>query len=283
MRISRNLAYMYVNSNTCLLSIILTKSYFLYVILTCQLFRRNLFSSSSMPVNLNQYRGAVGVFNSKFFIDKKHWISFTSNPLPFSVNLTIFDYFSIILTSSYTYFVLIFFFLLNVVKYNFKINSPKKFLCNLTCFYIYLFWLVSIFLNRTGDIEKNPSPKTKSCQNFSICHWNLNSISAHNFSKMSLLQAYNGVHKYDIICLSGTYLNFSIPYDDDNVEIPEYNLIRADHPSEDKRGGICIYYKHTLPLKVLDIHILQECINFEVKIENKRCNFIVLYCSPSQS
>ena len=68
-----------------------------------------------------------------------------------------------------------------------------------------------------------------------------------------------------------------------NVKIPEYNLIRADHPSEDKRGGICIYYKHTLPLKVLDIHILQECINFEVKIENKRCNFIVLYCSPSQS
>ena len=90
MRISRNLAYMYVNSNTCLLSIILTKSYFLYVILTCQLFRRNLFSSSSMPVNLNQYRGAVGVFNSKFFIDKKHRISFSNNPFPFSVNLTIF-------------------------------------------------------------------------------------------------------------------------------------------------------------------------------------------------
>ena len=100
---------------------------------------------------------------------------------------------------------------------------------------------------------------------------------------MSLLQAYNGVHKYDIICLSGTYLNSSIPYDDDNLEIPEYNLIHADHPSEDKRGGICTYYKHKLPLKVLDIHILQECINFEVKIENKRCNFIVLYCSPSQS
>ena len=106
MRISRNLAYVYVNSNTCLLSIILTKSYFLYVILTCQLFRRNLFSSSSMPVNLNQYREAVGVFNSKFFIDKKQ-ISFSNNPFPFSVNLNVFYCFSIILTSSYTYFVLI--------------------------------------------------------------------------------------------------------------------------------------------------------------------------------
>ena len=199
------------------------------------------------------------------------------------MNLTIFDCFSIILASSYTYFVLVFFFLLNVVKYNFIINSPKKFVCNLTCFYIYLFWLVSIILNRSGDIEKNPGPKTKSCQSFSICHWNLNSISAHNFSKLSLLQAYNAVHKYDIICLSETYLNSSIPYDDDNLEIPGYNLIRADHPFENKRGGVCIYYKNTLPLKVLDIHILQECINFEIKIENKLCNFIVLYRSPSQS
>ena len=59
-----------------------------------------------MPVNLNQYRGAVGVFNSKFFIDKIHRFSFSNNPFPFSVNLTTFDCFSIILTSSYTYFVL---------------------------------------------------------------------------------------------------------------------------------------------------------------------------------
>ena len=31
------------------------------------------------------------------------------------------------------------------------------------------------------------------------------------------------------------------------------------------------------------MHILQECINFEIKTENKLCNFIVLYRSPSQS
>ena len=152
MGISRNVTYMCVNSNTCLLSIILTKSVFhimsIFSIyhLICQLFRRNLFSRSSMPVSLNQYQGAVGVLNSKCFIDKKH-ISFSNNPFPFSVNLTKFDCFSIILTSSYTYFVLIFFFLLNVVKYNFKINSLKKFVCNFTSFYICLFWLISIFLN----------------------------------------------------------------------------------------------------------------------------------------
>ena len=39
----------------------------------------------------------------------------------------------------------------------------------------------------------------------------------------------------------------------------------------------------TLPLKVLDIQLLQECINFEIKIADKICNFISLYRSPSQS
>ena len=30
------------------------------------------------------------------------------------------------------------------------------------------------------------------------------------------------------------------------------------------------------------IYAFQECINFEIKIENKLCNFIVLHRSPSQ-
>ena len=60
-------------------------------------------------------------------------------------------------------------------------------------------------------------------------------------------------------------------------------MIHVDHPSKDKHGGFCIYYNNTLPLKVLDIHILHGCINFEIKIENKLCSCMVLYHSPSQS
>ena len=42
-------------------------------------------------------------------------------------------------------------------------------------------------------------------------------------------------------------------------------------------------YQISLPLKILDIQLLQECINFEIKIADKTCNFIFLYRSPSQS
>ena len=50
-----------------------------------------------------------------------------------------------------------------------------------------------------------------------------------------------------------------------------------NHPSNSKRGGVCLYYKCSLPLKVIDVSYLQECINFEVKI------FETVYISLSQT
>ena len=118
---------------------------------------------------------------------------------------------------------------------------------------------------------------------FFYCHWNLNSIWAHNFLKLSLLRAYITVHEFDVICLSETYLDSSILHDDVNLQISGYNLYREDHPLNVKLGGVCIYYKISLPLKIKNIHYLQECINFEIKIKDKLCNFISLYRSPNQS
>ena len=36
-------------------------------------------------------------------------------------------------------------------------------------------------------------------------------------------------------------------------------------------------------MKVLDIQFLNECINFEINIGGKMCNFLCLYRSPSQT
>ena len=109
------------------------------------------------------------------------------------------------------------------------------------------------------------------------------SISAHNFAKVKLLKAYLAVHKFDIVCLSETYLNSSFPFDDDNLYIPGYIMIRADHPANSKRGGVCMYYKNCLSLKVLDIRFLHETIDFELRIGDRLCSFISLYRSPNQS
>ena len=77
--------------------------------------------------------------------------------------------------------------------------------------------------------------------------------------------------------------NSSVSSNNDNFIIPGYDLYRADHPSNVKRIRICIYYKNLLPLKITNIQYLQECsINFEMKIGEKLCDFIVLYLSQSQ-
>ena len=135
----------------------------------------------------------------------------------------------------------------------------------------------------SADVELNSGAKRASTSNISINHWNLNSISAHNYIELFLLKAYVAFYKFDIICLSETYLDSSTSSGDDNLAISEYNLMCSDHPSNNKRGGVCIYYKNFLPLRVLSIEYLQECINFELNIVGKICNFISLNRSPGQS
>ena len=73
--------------------------------------------------------------------------------------------------------------------------------------YLRHIWVCPILITLSGDIEKNPGPKPSSCDKFSICYWNLNSISAHNFIKISLLRGYVSTHNFGILCLSETYLD----------------------------------------------------------------------------
>ena len=69
-----------------------------------------------------------------------------------------------------------------------------------------------------------------------------------------------------MICLSQSYLEPSISFYDDSLELPGYNLVRSDNPTNIKRGAACTYYHNSLPLKVINIQFLKECISFEIRI-----------------
>ena len=60
-------------------------------------------------------------------------------------------------------------------------------------------------------------------------------------------------------------------------------MLRVDHSSNYKRGCVCIFYRATLSLRVLNISHLSQCITFEISIGNKVCDFIHLYRFPSQT
>ena len=111
--------------------------------------------------------------------------------------------------------------------------------CSLLFFIVVI--LLVILLVLSGDIETNPGPDPGYSNSFSFCHWNLNSIASHDFIKM---QAYNAIHRFDVICLLETYLDNYYHTGNDQLAFPGYNLIRirADNPNNTERGGVCIYY-----------------------------------------
>ena len=67
------------------------------------------------------------------------------------------------------------------------------------------------------------------------------------------------------------------------LEVQGYELVRSDHPLQLTRGGVCIYFRNSLPLKILNIHYLQESISFELQVGSKICKFVSLYRSPSHT
>ena len=59
------------------------------------------------------------------------------------------------------------------------------------------------------------------------------------------------MYQHDFLYLSETYLDASVP--DSLLEIDRYNLVRADHPNDTKRGGVCICYKESLPVRTINL------------------------------
>ena len=152
-------------------------------------------------------------------------------------------------------------------------------------FYVILYFCYILLTH--GDIEVDPGPKKNCSTNFSFCHWNLNSLSAHNNVKLSSLQAYNSVYKHDVICLSETYLDNSVLSDEKDLNLPGYKLVRADYPGNVKRGGVW-EYAFTLKSPYLYLFLdlpsnLDECLLYELSYKSKKSFIATLYRSPIQS
>ena len=143
-----------------------------------------------------------------------------------------------------------------------KINNLTGF-CSSLQFPWVLYFVLRLLQH--GNIELNPGPKY-----FSICHWKLNSLTAHNNLKVSQLQAFNLVHKFDILCTSETHLDSSVSKDDNALSIEGYSIIRTDHLSNTNRGGVCIYYNDKISVRQMSNINLPECLACEIVIGKKK-------------
>ena len=132
-----------------------------------------------------------------------------------------------------------------------------------------------------GDVESNPGPN--SCS-LNLCHWNVNGLAAHNFVKLTHLNALTAFHNFDIVCVSETFLDSDFPNKDPRLQIQGYEMIRCDFPGNLKRGGVCVYYRDDLPLKLrYDLSNLDQCIVLEMRVKSSRCFITCVYRSLNDS
>ena len=71
--------------------------------------------------------------------------------------------------------------------------------------------IVRAILILSGNVHENPGPTD--C-NLKFFHWNLDSISARENTKISLIEAYSSVFSYDLVAISDTRLDRSISNED---------------------------------------------------------------------
>ena len=93
----------------------------------------------------------------------------------------------------------------------------------IVCYMLCIRWSIFRSILLIGDIEVNPGPDT-----LSFCCWNLNSITAHDFLRVSLIEAYNSVYNNDLIGIVETHLDDTV--DADRLALDGYSLYKANHP-----------------------------------------------------
>ena len=157
----------------------------------------------------------------------------------------------------------------SIIKVKFQNPSVLSFFLLIT--------FLSLLLILSNDAKLNPDPKKdNSKRNFSIVHWNLNSIAAQNFVKLSQLEAYNTLHGYDLICLSETWLDSTTSIDSNDLSLKGYNLHLVDDPDNVKKGVAYVYYKETSAVNFLQTKLDQYIVS-EVTFKNKKkglCNLL---------
>ena len=134
-------------------------------------------------------------------------------------------------------------------------------------------------ISLSNDISKNPGPQHSNhfdrvSPYFSFCNWNLNTLSKDEFSRVSLLNAHNSIHNYGIISLCETSLSNSkfVP----DIILQGYNYHACNHTSGEKKGGVGIFYKDSLPIIIRGDLSFDECIVAELRFGRKI--YILQYC-----
>ena len=141
-------------------------------------------------------------------------------------------------------------------------------------------WLPIFLILISNDVELNPGDYYEE-NFFTFMSWNLNSLAKKDFERVDLIEAHNNAFNYDLISLGETSLNSSVEIREELLK--DYTFVSANHPSDHRRGGVGLFYKNSLPIKIRNDLSFSECIVVELKFGKKKIFFSVLYRSPANN
>lgn len=106
-----------------------------------------------------------------------------------------------------------------------------------------------------------------------ILQWNAGGLTT-KFRELKQLATTKG---YDIICIQETFYKSTHKA---QWNIPGYSTVRQDRPPQKKRGGLCIYVKHSLKYSPLTCPTNIECQEIEIITKTGRLGIINVYLPP---
>ena len=80
----------------------------------------------------------------------------------------------------------------------------------------------------------------------------------------------NTIHKFDVICLSESYLDSSMPSNNIYADIKGCKLYRTDHNNNVYRGGVWACIRESLAVRCHSNMYFKECLILEISINNKK-------------
>ena len=139
-------------------------------------------------------------------------------------------------------------------------------------------WLPLVLIILSNDVHLNPGPSFHNSF-FNFMSWNVNSIAKENFKRVGLIEADNSIFNYDLISICETSLNSSVQLPD--ILLNDYTFVPSNHPSDTRHGGVGLFYKNSLPIKVRTDLSFNESVVVEMINGRKKIFFTALYRSPA--
>ena len=118
----------------------------------------------------------------------------------------------------------------------------------------------------------------------SFAVWNLESLPARGFARVPLIESLQSTYDFDLFGVCESMLTEKISNEEIFINGFSADPFRADKAANIRNGGVCLYFKESLPIKQrCDLEKLPETIVAEINLTRNFFFFVRTYRHPNMT